>query len=302
MREVMLAVAVSATCLLSSTAFSQDAAPDVSNAAPAQTAAVPPSSSVAKQVKPLLARAYRLRAAKKNAESLAAFKRVLAVDPQNHAALMEAGYVYAGLKQWGSALKYLSQASAQDQSNLRLHMDIGYARQALKQYEDAGAEFKVVAQQPGEFQDQAQKALDSLKGAASPETAADARHRRQLEQGYAALKRGDSAAARVKFESAVAADPKDAAALKQLGFINLQDGRQNEAAANFEAARSIEPDDLFIALQLGYVYQRLQKGDEARGAFNAALASVDPKIHDAAAAALKPATQTAAGPAPASPL
>jgi tetratricopeptide (TPR) repeat protein len=190
-------------------------------------------------------------------------------------------------------VKYLGAASAQDPGNMRLHMDLGYASQALKRYAAAGEQFRLVAEHAGEFQQQAEKALESVTVSTPTSSAADARQRRLLERGYAALNRGDKAAAAKSFAAAVANDPKDTAALKQLGFIDLDMGRIPEAAANFEAARALEPSDYFVALQLGYTYERLQKTEQAREAFDAALASTDEKIRGAAQAALHPSVAAA---------
>ncbi|MFI5348430.1 MAG: tetratricopeptide repeat protein [Elusimicrobiota bacterium] len=275
MREAMIVLAFTATCLFSSPGRAQD--------------------TTAPQVKSQLERGYRLRAAHRSSEAVAAFNRVLAADPQNHAALVELGYLHASLKQWPSAVKYLGAASEQDPSNMRLHMDLGYALQAEKQYAAAGVEFSAVAKDGGEFQAQAQKALETLKSAtASAADEAEAKQRRLLQDGYAALRRGDRSSARRKFEEAVKSDPKSAPAQKQLGFIDLEAGKPEEAASHFEAARAVDPNDYFIALQLGYTYQRLKKQEAARDAFNAAAASSDPRIRDAAVAALNPAQEAAA--------
>jgi Flp pilus assembly protein TadD len=281
MREVIVAAALSATCLFSGPAYSQG------NADAGAAAASP-------KVKSQLERAYRLKTDKKSAEAVAAFETILKSDPENHAATAELGYLHAGLKHWNSAVKYLGAASKQDESDMRLRMDLGYAYQALKNNDAARAEFARVAGQPGDFQAQAQSALEAMKGApaAAP---GDSKQRRLLDQGYAALRRGDKITARKRFEAAVVNDPKDGAALKQLGFVNLEEGKLSAAAANFEAARGLEPNDYFVALQLGYTYERLQKKDLARDAFNAALASTDAKIHDAAVAALKPEAEAPAG-------
>ena len=295
MREAMIVLAVSATCLFSSPARSQEAAPEG-----AAAVAAPQPRAAAPAVKSRLERGYRLRAAHRDSEAVSVFNGVLAADPQNHAALVELGYIHAGLKHWASAVKFLGEASRQDPSNMRLRMDLGYALQEQKQYEAAGAEFSAVAKDPGDFQEQAQKALEALKGAANgAAAAADARQQRLLQDGYAALGRGDRKSARRSFESAVKADAKSAAAQKQLGFIDLQEEKPQAAAAHFEAARALEPNDYFIALQLGYTYQRLEKKEEARGAFSAAAASSDPKIHDAAVAALNPAQGASAAGSPA---
>lgn len=278
MREATLAVAVSALLLSSGGAWSQMEPIELSSATPQSP-----------QIKSQLERGYRLRNQKKNIEAIAAFQKVLQADPGNHAALVEIGYLQAGMKHWDNAVKYLGEASAQDPSNMRLHMDLGYAQQARQDVEAARGEFEIVARDQGEFQSQAQAALQALKSAGSSVSPADAKQRRLLEQGYAALKRKDRAGARVKFEAAVQNDPKDVAALKELGFLNLGEGKLGAAAGNFEAVRAVDPNDYYVALQLGYIYARLRKRDQAEQAFGAALASTDAKIHDAAQAALKPA-------------
>ena len=264
----MIVVAAAGSLLLAGNSFGQGAA----------SAVVGGSQQ---QVKTLLERGYRLKGQNRTAEAQRAFGGVLKNDPNNQAAQIELGYLSAAQKRWAAAAKYFAAASEQDPSNLRLKMDLAYAYQNAKQPEQAEEQFKAVAEAPGEFQAQAQTALDSLR-ASDP---AAAKSRKTLEQGYAALRKGDKAAARKAFESAAAG--KDAAALKQLGYLNLQEGKATAAAANFEEARSIDSNDHVVSLQLGYIYERLQKKDEARGAFESALASSDPKIHDAAEAALK---------------
>lgn len=282
MREVIAAVAFAAALIPGARA--QENAPAQADAAVRQETQ---QAQPTQKAKAQLARAYKLKAAKKNVEAIAAFEAVVKADPENRAAIAELGYLHAGLKHWSSAAKYLAAASKQDPSDMRLHMDLGYAKQALKDVEGARAEFQTVAGQTGEFQAQAQGALDSVKSAGQAVTV-DPAQKRTLEQAYSALRRGDKATARKRFETAAAADPKDAAVQKQLGYLNLEEGKLAAAASNFEAARGLEPNDYFIALQLGYTYERLQKKEQAREAFNAAMASTDAKIHDAAVAALKP--------------
>jgi Tfp pilus assembly protein PilF len=332
MREAMTVLAISAMCLFSGSAHSQEttlAGPQSAEQPQAQPAVQPQAQpaeqpqaqtadqpqaqpagvkdSVAPQDQPAaspkiqsqLERGTRLRAANRNTEALAVFNAVLAADPQNHAALVELGYLHADLKHYASAAKFLGAASEQDPANMRLHMDLGYALESAKQLDAAGAQFGVVAKEPGEFQDQAQKALQGIKdatdGAAST---ADAQQQRILQDGYDALERGDKVAARRKFEAAVKADPKSAAAQKQLGFINLDDGKNEAAARNFAAALAAAPSDYFIALQLGYTYQSLDKKDEARDAFKAAAASSDPKIHDPAVAQMNSSQDESASASP----
>lgn len=252
-------------------------------------AAVAMGSQVKSPLNREIERAYRLKEQKRSTEALAAFNGVLKKDPTNHAALTEAGYIHAGLKHYDAAVKYLAAASAQDPSNMQLHMDLGYVYQARNQRESAQTQFKIVAARPGEFQEKAQEALKVVAAGPAPASKEELRQRRLREQGYSALTAGNKAAARKAFQAAVANDPKDEAALKQLGFINLDEGALSAAAANFEAIRALEPSDYFVALQLGYTYQRLQKKEQAHEAFSAALGSSDAKVHDAAQAALEPA-------------
>ena len=247
-------------------------------AASAQTA---PTS---RQVTASLEQGYQLLKQNRRIEALAAFTKVIEKEPSNHAALIEVGYLHAGLKHWRSAVKYLAAASAQDSENKRLHMDLGYAYQALRDFSKAESEFQAVAKEPGEFQMQAESALAVLQNVR--QTPKDSKQARTLKEGYDALNQGNKTLARQRFESALAADPRNPAILKQLGFLDLSQGKVQSATKRFEAVRSAEPNDHFAALQLGYLYQRQRKTAQAQEAFNAALGSSDPQIHAAAQAAL----------------
>jgi tetratricopeptide (TPR) repeat protein len=258
-------VAASATFFLSIGAYCQGSA--------AAVAPAPAASPVAKE----LERGYSLKDAKRSAEAIAVFEDVLKKDPSNHSALSELGYLNANRKFYKTAAKYLAAASAQEPGNMQLHMDLAYAYQSSKQNVAANKEFKIVAASSGPLQGEAKKALTIAT--VSP----------QREQGYAALKTGDKAAALKAFEAAVASDPKDAVSLKQLGFINLDGGNPAAAAAHFEAVLALDPSDYSVALQLGYTYDSLHKKEQSRKAFGAALASPDPKVHDAAHQALQSA-------------
>lgn len=254
------------------------------SARPASAAEIAATDS---PIKKEIERGYRLKDQQRYDEALAAFQGVLKTDPNNHAVLTELGYIHANLKQYSSALKHLGAASEQDPGNMRLHMDLGYVNQALKQRLQAEKQFRIVSAETGEYQAQAQEALKMLALPTVSVKRPDLKQQRLREKGYAALNRKDRKAARKAFEAAVVGNPQDEAALKQLGFINLEDGDLASAATNFEAARAIEPGDHFVALQLGYTYDRLNKKEQARAAYSAALASTDPKIRDAAQAALE---------------
>jgi uncharacterized protein HemY len=262
------------------------------SAAAAPTSQQQPASQQS-PVKADLEKGYRLKSENKPAEAAVAFGAVLKKDPTNHAANVELGYLNAGLKKWNAAAKYLSAAVTQDPANQRLRMDLGYVYQSLKKPAQAAEQFKAAAELGGEFQQQARAALDAVGTPAVVPSESDVKARKALERGYAALGKGDKASARKAFASVVASDPRNEAALKQLGFLNLSEKRFAEAAKNFEAVRAINAGDHFIALQLGYTYDRLQQKERAREAFSAALASSDAKVREAAQSAL----QTSGGPA-----
>ncbi|MBI2384759.1 MAG: tetratricopeptide repeat protein [Elusimicrobia bacterium] len=283
MRQIYVAVMMSAAVLSAASAGSQEGA-------------APRSPHKAQ-----FERAYKLKEQKRDTQALAAFNAILQKDPRDHAALTEAGYLHASLKQYGPAAERLSAASAQDPENMRLRMDLGYVQQARKRYAEADEQFRVVAAKPGEFQEAAQGASTEIHRLLAAGDPSEAKRRRAMERGYAALNRGAKAAARKEFAAVLAADPKDEAARKQLGFLNFEAGRFAEAAADFEAVRALRPNDYLVVLQLGYTYERLKKKEQARQAFSAALDSTDARIHDAAQTALQ-ASGGAPKPAPASSL
>jgi Tfp pilus assembly protein PilF len=236
-----------------------------------------------------LKRAYDLLKAGRKADALTAFNTVLKLEPRNVTALTEVAYIKESSKRWAEAAKYLKAASVQQPENLRLHMDLGYALQAAKDLKGAEAEFRLVAKEPGEFQEQAAAALKIVESVLSPgQTAASfAEQDKLIKQGYAALRQGDRAKARARFRQVLEIDGRNLAALKQVGYLDLEDGKLAEAAEAFELVAKIQPQDYTAALQLGYIYDKLHDDAKARESFGRALASSDAKTHDAAAAALK---------------
>ncbi|MSR47164.1 MAG: hypothetical protein EXS13_08875 [Planctomycetes bacterium] len=88
----------------------------------------------------------------------------------------------------------------------------------------------------------------------------------RFEQAMAALARDDATAARTAFESAVAADPSDAAARIEFGFLLLeghQRGSFGAALLEFRFARLVAPDDPMAIC--GEAVARLEVGDVLRG-------------------------------------
>lgn len=258
--------------------------------AAAQGAQAPQAPAQA-QMRSRLAKAYELKEKNKPADAIAAFRQVLRTDPGNTEAIIELAYLHAGLRQWPAAAKYLRQASMQDPGNMRLRMDLAHALSAVDDAAGAAEQFRVVAAEPGEFQEKARQALSTLGAGAQAQQRAG--YRKTVNEGWAALRRGDRAGARRKFEQALAMDPKDAGVIKQVGFLDLHDGKMEAAVRNFETARALDSGDHFIALQLGYLYERMGDKERSREAFTSAMASPDEKIHAAARAALRETAGTA---------
>jgi len=211
----------------------------------------------------------------------------------------EAGYQHVKRRQFASAVKRLSAASTREPENMQLRMDLAYAYQAVKKHGEAEEHFRFVASRPGPFQAAAAAAADEAARQAAGAGPEGAKRRARLEQAYAAVGRGDKIAARRAFQAILAADPKDAAARKQMGYLNFEDGRYADAAADFEAALAVEPNDHVTALQLGYTFEYLKKREQARASFTAALRSGDDKIREAAQNALQASSD---GGSPAAPL
>lgn len=249
------------------------------------------SRSVPAQLGSLLDEAYALVRAGKTEEAIAAFLRVLEIDPENRTALLELGYLNARLGRWAEATKHLGAVSQREPGNRRLRLDLAYALQQAGEIEQAEKEFRAMAESPGEFQAEAERALEALRQiqARAGEEAVRARQARRdelLNRGYALLRQGDREGARQNFEAALAEDPENVTILKQLGYMDLEDGDFVGAARYFEAAWEHAPDDYSLALELGYIYARLGEMAKAESAFRGALPSPDPKISRAAGQAL----------------
>ena len=77
--------------------------------------------------------------------------------------------------------------------------------------------------------------------------------------------------ARTEAEKAVAADPKDAAALFKLGVMEFETGRLEEAIKYFERAVDLEPDEPAIHLNLAQASQNLGRHEMALKHFGEVL-------------------------------
>jgi len=256
-----------------------------------QGEALAQSRSVPAQVGSLLDEAYTLVRAGRTEEAVAAFLRVLEIDPENRTARLELGYLNAGLGRWAEAVKFLASVSRREPDNRRLKLDLAYALQHAGELEQAEGEFRVLAESPGEFQAEAERVLTELREIRVRKTeealrAREVRRDELLNRGYALLREGDREGARRDFEAALAEDPENVTILKQLGYLDLADGEFVRAARYFQTAWAYAPDDHRLALELGYIYARLGEMAKAESAFRGALPSPDPEISRAAQLAL----------------
>jgi Tfp pilus assembly protein PilF len=233
-----------------------------------------------------LARAYDLLRANRPEDAAAALSALLRDDPDDGRARLELAYLDIRLQRWREAVALLDAAIEQEPANMRLRMERGYARQALGDLAPASDEFAAVAREPGEFQEQARAALAAVN-AQDGDAARKVRVDAVLNAGYDDLRRGDKAGASDKFKAALELDPGRVEIAKQLGYMSMADGDLAAAAKRFAGVSILQPQDYATALQLGYIDDSLHNEADAQKAFAAALASPDPKIHDAASAALK---------------
>lgn len=259
------------------------------NLAPAHAAW---QSSTPAQLRPGLDQAYALLQSGKFEEAVAAFQGVLEHDPENRTARLELAYLNGRLGRWTEAVKQFVVVVQKEPENLRLRMDYGYALEKAGTLEQSVREFQFVADHPGEFQSQAQAALEAVRAqlaaAASRENIERvARRDAFLNRGYRRLREGDRAGARYAFEAALREDPSNSSILKQLGYLAIEAGHPELAVEKFAKAHELAPDDATVALQLGYLYDRLGQPEKAAESFESAAGSADAPTRRSAQTALR---------------
>lgn len=92
-----------------------------------------------------------------------------------------------------------------------------------------------------------------------------------VDEGVAALDRGDLAAARAAFNKALAANPKDADAHKYLGLLDDRAGNLQAAARHFAEAARLAPASASARNNYGVILLRLGRAREAAAEFEASL-------------------------------
>jgi Tfp pilus assembly protein PilF len=97
-----------------------------------------------------------------------------------------------------------------------------------------------------------------------------------VDEGVAALDRGDSDAARAAFEKALALNPRDADAHRYLGLLADRAGDLQEAARHFAEAARLAPASAPARNNYGVILLRLGRPREAAAEFEASLRA-DPR-------------------------
>lgn len=301
-----------AICILASSALLNSAAEDSQNIQQST------SDSTVQQSAPTLKQFYDLLKAKHYHQAADLLKEMLRLDPKNRRARIELVYLETRFKNWNNAIVLLDSLLKEDPSDMRLRMERGYALQSIGDLDMARDDFNIIAQTKNKFQNQARKALkvviyessktdDDLSAiidektepkskesktltttvSDSTESTRDEKTDALLNEAYDDLRNGKRAQAREEFQQVLIEDPSRTDIYKQLGYMNIADGNLADAAKEFEGAHKLAPLDYQTALELGYTYDSLHDEASAKKAFATALPSPDPKIHNAAAAALK---------------
>ncbi len=89
-----------------------------------------------------------------------------------------------------------------------------------------------------------------------------------MDEGYAALRAGDTARAILLFERAIARQPAAATPHFELGYVFLSQERKQEAARRFEEGLAREPLRDAVRRQLGYLYADLGRTEAALQVFS----------------------------------
>jgi Flp pilus assembly protein TadD len=151
---------------------------------------------------------------------------------------------------YNAALQPLQKFIAEKPDVAYAHFQLGYAYTALKRTDDARAEYeKAVALDPKMTEAQLNLGILLLESdpaaAVAPLSKAvellPSQSRPRYLLGLAQERSGDLKGAAESFEGASRLDPKDAAALGELGKIYLKSKRPAEAESKFRAALGIEP-------------------------------------------------------------
>lgn len=192
----------------------------------------------------------------------ASFKRALAREPKNAAALNGLGQVKLSQRQYAEAASYFEKALQQVPAANRIHYSLALAYRGLGDLAKAETH---LAQRGTVGIRVVDPLFDQLSGLIEGERVHLARGRIALE-----ARRFQDAAA--EFRKAIAAKPESASAHFNLGTVLMQTNDHAGAAAEFETVLRLEPDYANAHYNLAIVLATQGKHDQAIGHLQSHLA------------------------------
>jgi tetratricopeptide (TPR) repeat protein len=160
-------------------------------------------------------------------ESIAEWKRALAMEPSDAQALSNLGAAYSALGRLEEALEQFRKALHADPDNYKAHANVGVALARMGRFEQAVAPLR--------------KALELSPEEASTLSAL----------GGVLAQTGQTVEAAALLEKALERNPDDTDARNNLGSLLARQGRFREAAAHFRKALDAEPNSPILHFNFG---------------------------------------------------
>ena len=202
--------------------------------------------------RPALLRLAEMRlSAKRSEEAAEIFERVVSLDPRNAAAHAGLGRVASGQEDFAAAIAAFDRALELQPEARNLHYLLGVAHRRLGNREEAERHIASMNSNEVIFEDPLVEGLDDLLTGVGPLLD-------QALQDYGA-KRYDEAVE--GYRKALEQDPKNATALRGLGFTLHEAGRLEESAVALANMVEVYPDHTLARLELATVL--MEKGDLA---------------------------------------
>jgi tetratricopeptide (TPR) repeat protein len=208
-------------------------------------ALLPDSDSHSEEATTQLAQAYQRT--DRVPEAIELFKKVLAVAPDDVAALTNLGLAYSQMQRAKDAVPVLQRAVALAPRSVTAHQDLAAAYVQLSQYADAAVELRA-----------ALKLAPDL-----PQL--------HYNLGLALKNEDDAAGAIPELEQAERLDPAAPEAPNLLGVLYMQAGRYADAARELQVSLRLRPENGDGWATLGSVYNKLDQLPEAVAALQKAI-------------------------------
>lgn len=187
------------------------------------------------------------------------YRKVLAVEPQNHNALQLYGHLAFMVNQFEAAVDLLRRAIAVEPNTPHYHNNLGSALMRLKRDDEAVAAWERACQLDPNFFIAHANAADIYSNHAQYDHAI--RH----------------------YEACISIDPKRADGWNNLGQVFYSIGRNADAEAKFVEAIRVQPDQAESHLNLANVYLETGRGDAAVDGYREAIrikSTLGPAYHN----------------------